>query len=212
MPKKFMRIASMILNLENDNRPYLRVSVCEIFHVGLLDSGAVCSVMGKETYEECALQGLILYKCSVKITTADGTSHPVLGYVNVPFVVNNVRRIIPTFVLERAECPLILGMDFWNAFRIKPSFTCNSYGIGASRLNGKFSIDKIECKDFRGPLDDITPPKLESVSLPHELSPEQQQELDKAIKKFPFVNESGELNSTPLTKHVIDTGDSVPIR
>lgn len=43
----------MILNLEHDNRPYLRVSVCLSLYVGLLDSGAMCSVMGNEMYEEC---------------------------------------------------------------------------------------------------------------------------------------------------------------
>lgn len=212
IPKKFTKIASMILNLENDNRPYLRVSVYVTMYVGLLDSGAMCSVMGVEMFRECESRGLILNKCKVKITTADGTSHPVRGYVNVPFVVNNVRRIIPTLVLERAECPLILGMDFWNAFRIKPSFTCNSYGIGAYRLNGKFSIDEMESKDFRGPLDDISPPKQASVSVPHELTDEQRIKLDEIIKKFPFVPENGQLNCTPLTKHVIDTGESEPIR
>lgn len=103
-------------------------------------------------------------------------------------------------------------MDFWNAFRIKPTFTCNSYGIGAYRLNGKYSIDEIECDDFRGPLDDVTPSKHASVSIPHELTKSQQEKLDDVVKKFPFVPESGELNYTHLTKHVIDTGQSEPIR
>lgn len=42
----------MIINLENDNRPYLRVEVGECMYVGLLDSGADCTVMGPEMQGE----------------------------------------------------------------------------------------------------------------------------------------------------------------
>lgn len=61
-------------------------------------------------------------------------------------------------------------------------------------------------------MDDIIPPKNVSVSVPHELTSEQQHRLDEVIQTFPFVPESGMLNATPLTKHVIDTGDAEPIR
>lgn len=202
----------MIVNLEHDNRPYLKVEVGKNPYVGLLDSGAMCSVMGKEMSEECLALGEKLHECKVKITTADGSDHPVRGYINVPFCVRNVNRKIPTLVLEKSDVPLILGMDFWNAYRIRPTFTCNSYGISTYRLNGKYSIDEIECTDFRGPLDDVTPPKNVSVSVPHELTPKQQEKLDTVIQKFQFVPENGELNATPLAKHVIDTGKAEPIR
>lgn len=199
----------MIINLENDNRPYLRVEVGESMYVGLLDLGAVCTVMDQEMFEECLALGLELQKCKVKIPTADGTDHPALGFINVPYCVRNVHRTIPTLVLGKSNVPLILGMDFWNAYRIKPTFTCNSYGISAYRLNGKYPIDETDPGDFRGPLDDVTPPKNFSVSVPHE-PPEQQHKLDEVIQTFPFVPENGMLNATPLT--VIDTGDAEPIR
>lgn len=139
------------------NRPYLYVKVFDEKIKGLLDSGAQASVMNVIMYESMKEEGVNLNECNVAISTADGTTHKALGYVNVPHVVKNIKRTIPTLVVEQAAVRLILGMDFWNAFRIKPCFISNTYGIRV--IDGKEQVLS-DPNENNGPIDvqaEITP-------------------------------------------------------
>lgn len=130
IPRKILNIpTNHILNLSHDARPYLLAKVNHNKHRGLLDSGAQASLMNEKTYEKMKEDGLKLEKFDVFISTCDGTPHKALGYVNVPYVVRKVKRIIPTLVVSQMEADLILGIDFWNAYKIKPCFTQNTYVI-----------------------------------------------------------------------------------
>lgn len=60
--------------------------------------------------------------------------------------------------------------------------------------------------------DSIEAPKNESISGTHELTPEQQKELQKVIDSFPFVKPGEKLGFTTLVEHTIDTGDAKPIK
>lgn len=57
---------------------------------------------------------------STQIRTANGGQCRALGYVEIPFEYRGKRRIIPTLLIEEITKELILGIDFWNAFRISP--------------------------------------------------------------------------------------------
>lgn len=215
LPRKFVNISSSaIFNLANDERPYLYAKIHEEKQKGLLDSGAQSSAMNGKTYEKIKKYGLKLEKCNVVISTCDGTKHKALGYINVPYVVRKVRRIIPTLVVEQMEAELILGIDFWNAYRIKPCFTSNTYGIKIMASESLFIGDPNEDSTYTeiNFESDITPPKCLNVELPYDLSIEERRKLEEVIKLFPFCPKDGELNKTHLKEAKIDTGDANPVR
>lgn len=209
MPTKYKNISSMVLNIDPDNRPFLQVQINDGKYIGLLDSGAQCSVMSKEMYEKMGKEKNQLFSCAIKITTASKQIVPVLGYVRVPYLVRKTKRIIPTLVIDNGS-PLILGMDFWNAYGISPVFLNDNFDINEIQLD---EIDRMEIDEkVLNQMDDITPPKPNLVSVPHELDHEQQSLLNSVVTHFPFVPEEGELNCTHLAKHVINTGDALPVR
>lgn len=188
------------------------VGVGEETYRGLLDSGAVSSVMNKGVYDYLVSREVKLYKCNVAITTVDGTSHMALGYMKVDYELNGVRRKIPTLVVLGLKTQLVLGWDFWKAFGIEPRFTRDVFGIEIG------SVDKEQVTEtiFNSiPIDevaDVTPPKCVNVEEPHILSDEQQKLLDSVVSKLPFCKPEGELNKTWLKKAKINTGDATPIR
>lgn len=86
--------------------------------VALLDSGAGVSVMSNLNLIEA--HGFTILKSNVKVCTADDTQHTCLGYINVPYTLGNETRVVPTLVVPQIKKSLILGMDFWKAFQIRP--------------------------------------------------------------------------------------------
>lgn len=100
IPRKFYRVMSAIVN---DERPYAIVKIYEIETRGLLDSGAQASIVNEKLSTELMARGLKLRECDIFVTTADGSCHKVLGYMNIPFNLNGVRRIIATLVVRQAN-------------------------------------------------------------------------------------------------------------
>lgn len=214
LPRKYAVVSVAKMNLKNDNRPYLFVDIVERKFRGLLDSGAQMSVMGREMYEYLINQGHKLYPCDIAITTVDGTAHMALGYIKVKFTIRGIKRVIPTLVVEQSAAPLVLGMDFWNAYRIKPCFVSNTYGIQVVPGDSECTEDPnlvfhSESTDLTS---DVTPPKCINVEEAHILTGKQRKELDEVIRKLPFCSEEGELSKTWLKTAKIDTGNARPTR
>lgn len=87
---------------------------------GLLDSGANCTILGKGS-------SLLISQLNIKIRpfhtilkTADGTSHSANQIIDLPITFNNRTKVVQTLVVPTIAKPLILGMDFWKTFNIKP--------------------------------------------------------------------------------------------
>lgn len=176
-------MASLIINDANDNRPYIEVQVFEKTIKGLLDSGANVTILGKGSDQLIKTLNIETRTSSTTIKTADGTSHEATTYANIPFIYNNKRRVIPTLIMPTISKELILGTDFWDAFKIR-AMVCET----------------------------IDAPKITNVSGRHELTPEQEKQLQEVIKTFPFVKAGEKLGFTTLVEHHIDTGDAHPIR
>lgn len=229
------------LNLEDDNRPYVLVDVCDEKYRGLLDSGAVASVMNKGVYEYLLNRDYKLYACNIAITTVDGTMHMALGYMKVDYELRGIRRKIPTLVVEKLKATLVLGIDFWDAYGIKPCFVREVFGTKvyssieeeeaerkmSSGVNEIFSVEiykptgerekqeELQTVFSSTPSDevsDITPPKCINVEEPHELVESERNRLKEVVDKMPFCDPNGELNKTWLKEARIDTGDAAPIR
>lgn len=211
LPPKFRTVASARIDLHSDDRPYLFVNIFANKYKGLLDSGAQTTIINEKLLTKLTHHNLKLKPCNVVITTADGSKHRALGYVEIPFVVKGIQRIIATLAVKQASIELILGIDFWNAFQIKPCFTTSNFGIevcqGQSNEN-----DPNENKEIENFAADLTPPKCINVEEKHELTAEQMAQLDQVKALFPFCNPAGELNATHLREAKIETGDAFPVR
>lgn len=101
--------------------PHIRVSILGTEVMALLDSGAGVSVMSALNIVQS--HGFKILKSNVRICTADDTEHTCLGYVNIPYTLGSETRVVPTLIVPEIRKPLILGMNFWKAFQIRPMIT-----------------------------------------------------------------------------------------
>lgn len=159
------------------------MEICGKKIVALLDFGAECTVVGRDF--KTLLGDSISYKQNpenVILKTADGTAFPISEIVGLPIVYNGHHKIITAQIAPSISRNLILGIDFWKAFNIRP-ILCNV-------LEKEKSIN---------------------LSSNHELSAEQAITLQDILKGMPFGKE-GPLSKTTLIKHSIDTKDAKPIK
>lgn len=114
---------SLIKNLNNDPRPHVDVEVEGVMLTGLLDSGASVTILGSGAEDVRRLANIPRQRTNTTIKTADGTIHAATNYLLIPFIFNNQRHTIPTLDTPSISKLLILGVDFWDAFGIRPSIT-----------------------------------------------------------------------------------------
>lgn len=150
--------------------------------LGLLDSGAQSSVAGRDFRSFMKSVGLKSVSSKLAIRTADGTVHPVDDMYEVPMTYGNQTRMVEVLYVPSVPDRLILGMDFWDIFQIKP-----------------IVVGSVECD------------KSIPVSDNHELNAEQADKLKRVLSRMPFSKE-GALSKTHLMTHSIDTGSAPPIK
>jgi hypothetical protein len=182
----------LIINLKNDKIPYVSVNILGTELVGLLDSGATSTLLGRDSLGLDFINGLglELRNENINVSTADGTHHVVKGSANVPvpYFYNEKTIIIPTLVVPSLTKRLILGCDFWEKFKITAV-------VNEISVNLLEEAEKFEKED----------------QLLHYLSEVQQQQLDRIINIFIPAKE-GFLGRTNVITHKIDTGNTKPIR
>lgn len=93
-----------------------------------MDSGACCTVLGAGALNFIQENNLTTYPSNTSVETADGTTHSALYYVNLPITVNNKTKTLSTMVVPSLTKSLILGMDFWELFNVKP-IICNQLDV-----------------------------------------------------------------------------------
>ena len=104
-----------------DNRPHAVISILGEEHTALLDSGANCSLLGGKSINIVEQLGLRTGTvASGGIKTADGTHHKIDHFVRLPIVYNNRNDTIPLLLVPSIPDCIILGMDFWAKFGVKP--------------------------------------------------------------------------------------------
>lgn len=119
---------------------------------------------------------------STFIRTADGTTHLVNAQYNLQVSYCAVVKSISILYVPSVPKLLILGMDFWKAFNIKPVI-----------------IETIESE------------KSIPLSNDHILKNDQAQKLQSILKGMPF-SQDGKLSKTHLITHSKDTGNAAPIK
>jgi RNase H-like domain found in reverse transcriptase/Integrase zinc binding domain/Reverse transcriptase (RNA-dependent DNA polymerase)/Integrase core domain len=222
----FGTVETIIINENGDNRPYGEVEIAGFKLRGLLDSGCNITILASGSEELINSLKLDITEQSIKVTTADGTPHVVLGSVDLPFLFDGKLAIIPTLIVPTLKQKLILGMDFWNRFSIKPTINHTDAKIeDFCPIDDKttFKLHSITEIDTSN---DIPPFKIDNNSsvnetgghnqplkeilANHNLSKDQITRLDSVIDKFQIVT-GNKLGHTNVLQHHIDIGNAKPI-
>lgn len=168
---------------KGDERPYLEIKVFGLTFLGLLDSGASRTILGKFGWDKISSFNLpLISPCVKSVTVANGESCEVLGSITVPVQLKDKVKVVEVLVIPNLPHTLILGADFWRIMEIIPNLSQDVW---------KFSVDAIE----------TTQPAL----LPYaELTAEQSGILRNFIEDT-FVTMPDEIGYTHLVKHRIVT-------
>lgn len=125
---KSVRISKILLkksiiseiDSSNDPRPHWTVSIGNHAVVGLLDSGASISCLGRNASAIISKTKLRLKPIESTIKTADGANQKVIGYVDAEIKYGGKLKLIRLYVVPSLSQSLYLGIDFWNAFDVAP--------------------------------------------------------------------------------------------
>lgn len=114
-------LEELFVRLEDDDRPFVKITVFNTPIIGLLDSGAHRSILGVGSLKLIKSCKLRLFPAEVDLVTASGQKLDVTGYVNLPISFNGQTKLIATLVVPELKRRLLLGTDFWKAFGIVPT-------------------------------------------------------------------------------------------
>lgn len=155
----------------------------------LIDSGANISVIGSRGLDLLKKLNLPITSSSLKnVCTADGKNHSVLGEVLLPVNFGSTEKHFPFVLVPSVKHTVILGVDFCREFEITLDFATNSWSS-------------------RREISSISP----VVHSRENLTPAQQSSLNSVIADYEKLGASG-LGCTSKIQHVIDTGESAPIK
>lgn len=152
--------------------------------MGLLDSGASISCLGKNCLQRIHQLGMKLRKVNQSVHTADGASQQVYGFVDVEASYNGKVCTIRLYAIPSLSQELYLGIDFWNSFGISP----------------------VMVNELSPPLD--TPPLEKNVHL---LPLKHQIQLDEIKNSF-LSSIGSSLSKTTVLRHHIDVGNAQPVK
>lgn len=172
-----------------DSRPHAEVTVADQTFLGLLDSGASVSCLGKGGVERVASFNLKIKPIKTAVRTADGASQQVSGYIDAPVTFCDKTKLVRLYLIPSLSQDLYLGIDFWKSFGIAPTFVSE--------------IDRTSMKTVH---ESVAPD-----SNTHLLNDEQQQELHQAISLLPSSEAEG-LGKTRVIQHSIKTDSATPIK
>ncbi|GLV33200.1 hypothetical protein CBL_20077 [Carabus blaptoides fortunei] len=154
----------ILSHARGDKRPYLTVSVLNREILGLLDSGACCTVVGEPGWKLLQSMGFSLNKTkSISLTVADGKSHTSIGSISVPFRLQNLVRWIEVVVMPAMPHTLILGIDFFKEMGVVPDLRSGEWIFT--------DVNSMLCRAAEG-----------AIQTRQDLSEEQSSALDKVIK------------------------------
>lgn len=184
-------ISPIMIKKPLDNRPHLKLKIGDRVVTALVDTGATNSILGAVGWKLLAdrfRQGMS-HSGIEEISVANGSSNAVIGEVSVRVELNSTSRDIKFLVVPTLTYSHILGADFCDAFQLSMSF-------------GDFSFRLPCCNAVE---------TAAGVSGRDNLSPEQNQRLEKVVEKYRELS-NNEMGCVTTAVHKIDTGDSAPIK
>ena len=174
----------ILSNVQDDERPFLKVSVLGYTFLGLLDSGASRTIVGGPGWDILQRFGFSLIPSSItNCSLADGKGCSVLGTLLLPITVETKTKLIEVLVIPTVSQSIILGIDFWRIMGVVPDFRRGQWPFVAPSLAT------------------ITADHVQSLS---ELSSDQQFRLYSLLDEA-FLRQPTGLGCTDLVQHEIRT-------
>lgn len=175
-----------------DERGYLPVDILGISILGLLDSGSGKTVAGFEGFKVLHASGLKMHPSKYShLRAANKGTCQIMGEFFVPFEVGGIVRVVPVLYAPGLSSGLILGMDFWKRFHLRPDFVTATVEIGGATC------------------EIIDPPAGLNEEI---LDDKQKKELEKLLDEFRPRLEPGKLGTIKGVAHTINIGDAKPFK
>lgn len=175
-------ISVSVLDSYKDLRPYAKICIFGQEKLGLLDSGASISILGKDSIELLKTAGCKFTKFKSLVKTASGESQDIIGKLKIRVGYKNMSEYITFYIAPSLSQEIYLGVDFWKTFEVAPNI-----------------FEKVS------EIENIDDSKI------HKLNNEQTEILNEVINMFPSSEVEG-LGKTNLIVHSIDTGSTEPIK
>lgn len=171
--KEFRKaIESTCLEKQSDIRPYGSVEIFGKNIVGLIDTGANVSVLGKNAVEFLNETGTEIKSYNASVRTADGSSQSIIGRVRALVKFKDSEQPLDILIAPSLSQTLYLGSDFIRAFDLAP---------------GLFPVEEaLVAEDPNS----------------HKLTVEQAKKLEEIIIKFPSFKQLGLGQTSILNHHI----------
>lgn len=167
-----------------DERPYADIFILNNNYKALLDSGASLSCLGGDSYKIFLDLGVELVKVDFSVTTADGTSQPVLGSLTLPVTYNSTTKEVIFYVIPTLTPNFVLGVNFWKQFRIAPEL-----------------FSEVRVPHQKGQINEVR-----AIRPASSLTNAENKALSDVVKKFESISyEKKGLGLTHLVQHKIHT-------
>lgn len=192
--EEIIKLNYLFKTQEDDRRPYLDVRIFGASLRALLDSGASHTVLG-----EAGLWIMDKFPARLKTTpkrwveTADSNRHEIKGFIELPITLEGRTKSLRVLVVPSLKQNLILGIDFWEKMQLVADVHHRSWDFASSS-------SRIASLEIPG-----------GIKSEEHLSPEEKLILKQFIDTE-FGTTTKSLGRTNLVEHIIDTGDSAPIK
>lgn len=119
------------MKLGGDKRGYLPVKILNVPLDGLLDSGASRTIVGEEGWKTMQDAGFCLNRPTKfrYILVANQGTAEICGEAFIPFTVGDITKVVRVLYVPRLSSKLILGLDFWRRFHLRPDFVDNTIEV-----------------------------------------------------------------------------------
>lgn len=191
-------ISPLLVNVDNDIRPYISVKMYGLEVVALLDTGATSTILGRGG--QYLIDQFNIDICppdSSNVFVADGSKQKVTGIVYLPIIVDNSCKLVRGLIVPSISHSLILGVDFARQFQLKVDFKDNEW-----KVQSKNQVSLVSEENDNDP-------KL--ISLDN-LSFDQRVRANRAIESFNEISSKDRLGRSNKLKMHIDTGNNKPFR
>lgn len=129
------------IKVKTNKCPHIKVGILGKEVDALLDSGAAISIISDTRIVE--RHNFRIRPTDLKIRTADETEHQGIGMLHIPYTFQGITVVVPTLYVPQIAKQLILGIDFWNRFGIKPAISDKSEWKPLNTSNA-IEIDEIK--------------------------------------------------------------------
>lgn len=147
--KQLQFVLDFILqNAKPDERSYLQVSVFDRKILGLLDTGATRTILGRKGWSLLSGLGICLSKNDpIVVKVANGSSCQSIGTCQVPVTLRGRTKLITMVVMPDFPHTLILGIDFFKVMGIIPDLRNGEWSF-ADETNAVDLVNQLQARDI----------------------------------------------------------------